>query len=136
MQIFLFFALIISVLAVIFAIQNNLPTTVSFAVWKYNGSLALVLLVAVAAGSLISFFVSLPSNLKTRWTIRQQRKKMTELESSLATVRGQLEEAQKIINETNKPGGTSAALPEPVKPEPVKPVAVEPELEKDTSGEV
>ncbi len=85
MQIFLFFALIISVLAVIFAIQNNDPTTVSFAIWKYNGSLALVLLVAVAAGSLISFFVSLPSNLKTRWTIRQQRKKMTELESSLAT---------------------------------------------------
>ncbi len=64
MQIFLFFALIISVIAVIFAVQNNDTITVSFAVWKYNGSLALVLLVAVAAGSLISFFVSLPSNLR------------------------------------------------------------------------
>jgi lipopolysaccharide assembly protein A len=130
MQIFLFFALIISVLAVIFAVQNNDPTTVSFAVWKYNGSLALVLLVAVAAGSLISFFVSLPSSLRTRWTIRQQRKKLTELESSLAVVRGQLEEAQKIIDEANKPVEPPAALPEPVQPaaggpEPVKDPSVE-----------
>ena len=130
MQIFLFFALIISVLAVIFAIQNNETTTVALFAWKYNGSLALVLLVAVAAGTLISFFVSLPSNLKTRWTIRQQRKKLTELESSLATVRGQLEEAQKIIDEANKPAEPPAALPEPVKP-----VAIEPEPAKDLSVE-
>ncbi len=120
MQIFLFFALIIAVLAVIFAIQNNDQTTVSFAMWKYNGSLALVLLVAVAAGSLISFFVSLPSNLKTRWALRQQRKKMSELESSLATAQGQLEEAQKIISEANKPAQPALqALPE-ARPSPPK----------------
>jgi lipopolysaccharide assembly protein A len=130
MQIFLFFALVIAVLAVIFAVQNNDPTTVSFAVWKYNGSLALVLLVAVAAGSLISFFVSLPSNLRTRWTIRQQRKKITELESSLATARGELAEAQKIIDEANKPAEPPAALPEPVQP-----AAGEPEPVKDPSVE-
>jgi putative membrane protein len=116
MQIFLFIALLISVVAVIFAVQNNTPTTVSFAVWKTDGSLALVLLVAVVAGSLISFFVSLPSNLKTRWTIRQQRKKLTELETSLATARGQLEEAQKIISDANKPAQPPVALPEAVKP--------------------
>jgi uncharacterized integral membrane protein len=130
MQIFLFFALIISVLAVIFAIQNNAPATVSFAVWKYNGSLALVLLVAVAAGTLISFFVSLPSNLRTRWTIRQQRKKLTELESSLATVRGELEQAQKVIEEANQPAPPPAALPEAIKP-----AAVEPEPAKDPTPE-
>jgi lipopolysaccharide assembly protein A len=136
MQIFLFFALIISVLAVIFAVQNNDPTTVSFAIWKFNGSLALILLVAVAAGSLISFFVSLPTNLKTRWTLRQQRKKMTELESSLASVRGQLEEAQKIISEANKPAPPPAALPEPVKPAAGEPeLEPEPEPEKNSSVE-
>ena len=117
MQIFLFFALIISVLAVFFAVQNNAPTTVSFAMWKFNGSLALVLLVAVAAGALISFFVSLPTNLKTRWTIRQQRKRLSELESSLATVRGQLEEAQKMLGEPVKPDPLPAAPPEAPKPE-------------------
>jgi len=117
MQIFLFLALIISVLAVIFAVQNNDPATVSFAMWKFNGSLALILLVAVAAGALISFFVSLPTNLKTRWTIRQQRKRLSELESSLATVRGQLEEAQKMLGEPVKPAPLPAASPEAPKPE-------------------
>ena len=92
MQIFLFFGLLISVLTVIFAIQNNAPTTVIFAIWTFHGSLALVLLVAVAAGSLISFFVSLPSNLKARWTIRQLRKKLTELENTQVTLRDQLED--------------------------------------------
>ena len=77
MQIFLFIALIIAVLAVLFAVQNTALATVSFAFWKTDAPLALVLLVAVAAGSLISFFVSLPSNLRTRWAIRQQRKKIT-----------------------------------------------------------
>jgi uncharacterized integral membrane protein len=124
MQIFLFFALIIAVLAVIFAIQNNDTTTVSFAIWKYNGSLALVLLVAVAAGSLISFFVSLPSNFKTRWALRQQRKKMSEMESSLATAQGQLEEAQKIISEANKPAQPAAAPPEAAKPAEGEPAPV------------
>ena len=130
MQIFLFFALIIAVLAVIFAIQNNDQTTVSFAMWKYNGSLALVLLVAVAAGALISFFVSLPSNLRTRWALRQQRKKLTEMESSLTTAQGQLEEAQKIISEANKPAQPATALPEAGKP-----VEGEPEPVKDPIAE-
>ena len=121
MQIFLFLALIISVLAVIFAVQNNDPATVSFAMWKFNGSLALILLVAIAAGALISFFVSLPTNLRTRWTIRQQRKKLTELESSLATVRGQLEEAQKILGETNRPVlAPPAPVASPDVPEPAQ----------------
>jgi putative membrane protein len=117
MQIFLFLALIISVLAVIFAVQNNDPATVSFAMWKFNGSLALILLVAVAAGALISVFVSLPTNLKTRWTIRQQRKRLSELENSLASVRGQLEEAQKMLGEPVKPAPVPAVPPEVPKPE-------------------
>jgi putative membrane protein len=131
MQIFLFFALFISVLAVIFAIQNNAPTTVSFAIWTFNGSLALVLLVAVAAGSLISFFVSLPSNLKARWTIRQLHKKLTELENSQATLRDQLEQAQKVASEANQPAQPPAAeLPEADKLDPAEPAQA-----KDPAGE-
>ena len=66
MQIFLFFALIIAVLAVFFALQNSDPVTLKFAVWEFNSSLAFVLLLALLAGALISFFFSLPSNLKRR----------------------------------------------------------------------
>lgn len=108
MQIFLFFALIIAIIAILFAVQNNETTTVSFIAWDFEGSLALVLLVALAAGALISFFVSLPANIKARWTIRNQRKKLTELENSLGEQTEMLDIANKrneeleIIIEANK----------------------------------
>ncbi len=130
MQIFLFFALIISLLAVIFALQNPEMTTITF-FGKFTGSLALIVLVAVAAGALISFFASLPTNLKTRWALRQQRKKIVELETSLATTRGQLEEAQKIISDANKP------VPPPVVPVETPPaVESEPAPEEGPAAEV
>ncbi len=130
MQVFLFFALIISLVAVIFALQNPEMTTITF-FGKFTGSLALIVLVAMAAGALISFFASLPTNLKTRWALRQQRKKIGELETSLATARGQLEEAQKIINEANKP-----ILPPAAPAEPPPAVESEPTPEEGPAAEV
>ncbi len=80
MQFFLFFALIIAVLAVFFAVQNNDLVNVQFAVWKSPPiSLAFVLLAAALVGALISFFVSVPSSMRARWTIRQQRKKLNRI---------------------------------------------------------
>ena len=99
MQIFLFVALIIAILAVAFAFQNNDPATISFAIWKFHGSLALILMVTLAAGALISFLVSLPTNVKTRWTVRTQRKKLVELENRLAEFKGKLEEATRELEE-------------------------------------
>jgi len=109
MQIFLFFALFIAVIAVIFAVQNNDQTTVSFIRWDIDGSLAFFLLIALAAGALISFFVSLPSNISARWAIRQQRKKITELETKLEEKSADLDtlqhklEGQQMIEEVTKP---------------------------------
>jgi len=126
MQIFLFIALIISVVAVLFAVQNTDPVTVSFAIWETEGSLALVLLIALAAGALISFLFSLPSNLRTRWTIRQQRKKMTELETNLANLRLQSDEAQKKMDELKKPVSPSNDLASSLPPNPDKSAVAEP----------
>ena len=95
MQVFLFFALFIAILAIIFAIQNNDAASVSFLVWKSEGSLALVLLVSMAAGALISYFVSLPSTIKSRLELRNLRKKVVELEASVLDYEGQIEELKK-----------------------------------------
>ncbi len=125
MQIFLFFALFIAVLAVVFAVQNTTPASVSFFVWKFNGSLALVLLVSLAAGALISFFFSLPTNIKTRWTIRQQRKKLNDLEANLAASQEDLEVLQQKLDQLQKiedlhqPGSTPVSAT-PDSPEPSK----------------
>jgi uncharacterized integral membrane protein len=102
MQIFVFFALVIAILAIIFAVQNNDTTTVRFFAWETQGSLALVLLIALAVGALINFLVSLPANIKARWTVRTQRKRMNELEASLAKNQALLDDAQKKPAEGEK----------------------------------
>ena len=99
MQIFLFFALAIAILAILFAVQNNEPATVSFLAWEFKGSLALILLITLAAGALISFFASMPNNIRIRWAVRTQRKKMNEMEASLAEQKAKLEEAEKKTEE-------------------------------------
>ena len=83
MQIFLFFALFISILAIIFAVQNNDTTTVSFLFWETDGSVALILLISIAVGALISFLASLPTNIKYRLEIRNLRKQLSALESEV-----------------------------------------------------
>jgi uncharacterized integral membrane protein len=109
MQFFLFFALSIAVLAVFFALQNNDSVNVQFAMWKSPDiSLAFVMLVAVLVGALISVLISMPSNMKARWTIRQQRKKLTEYETSLAETKTRLEESEKKVLALQSPPASPA----------------------------
>jgi len=84
MQIFLFGALAISLLAVVFALQNIVPVTVTFMNVQFEGSLALVLFVAFVAGALVSFLASLPTLVKGRWAGHDLRRRVTELEAELA----------------------------------------------------
>jgi uncharacterized integral membrane protein len=118
MQVLLILALIISIIAVVFAVQNAMPVTVSFLVWQFvNAPLALVLLLAVGVGLLISLLVSLPSLAGNRWTISRLKKRLSELEKSaqeqqmraatleanLADARTQLESAQKKLSSPTTP---------------------------------
>ena len=73
-QIFLFIAALIAVLAVIFALQNAIPITVSFLFWKAESSLALILILAFIAGLITSFLFNLISHIKrTRVDIPQEK---------------------------------------------------------------
>lgn len=98
MQIFLVFSLIIAVLAVIFALQNTAEVSVTFLAWTTKGSQAWVLLMALIAGAAISYFASLPTLVKDKWQARSQRKKLIELEGSLAVYKQKLEEAQTLLS--------------------------------------
>lgn len=99
MQIFLLFALIIAAIAVIFALQNTAVTTVTFLFWKFNGSLALILLLALIAGAVVSILVSSPALIRDKLTIRSQKKQIIDLESQLSAHKGKLEEAQAQLNQ-------------------------------------
>jgi uncharacterized integral membrane protein len=95
MQVFLLVSILIAALAVVFALQNTELTTVHFLFWNFEGSLALVLLTALATGALASSFASLPSLFKANWTISAQKKTIQELEGRVTELTAKPEQ-QKI----------------------------------------
>ena len=78
MQIMLVFSFIIAFLAIVFAIQNTAITPIRFLVWESEGSLALILFIALVAGALISYLATTPSQIRQRMTISNQRKQLAE----------------------------------------------------------
>ena len=100
MQLWLIMAIVIAMLAVIFALQNAVPITVSFLIWKFESSLALILLITIALGVLMSLLVSIPSKIKKIKIILNQKKKIQKLESASETKNnGKEEEKENLESE-------------------------------------
>jgi uncharacterized membrane protein YciS (DUF1049 family) len=83
MVFFLVLALAISILAGIFALQNSVPITISFLLWEFEGSLALVLLCTFALGVFVSLLVSAPAMIRKRLAVSNQNRRIAELEKRL-----------------------------------------------------
>ena len=81
MHLFLIVALGLAILTVIFALQNTSPVVVTFLVWKFEGSLAMVLMLTFALGVIVSSLVSIPAIIRRRSVSSHQSKKIAELES-------------------------------------------------------
>ena len=91
MPLLLIFSLVIAFLAILFAIQNTTVTPIRFLFWETEGSLALVLFIALVAGALISYLATAPGQIKQRMTISSQRKRITEVESDLTSTQEELQ---------------------------------------------
>jgi uncharacterized integral membrane protein len=112
MQIFLFGALALSLLAVVFALQNIVPVTVTFMNVQFEGSLALVLFVAFVAGALVSFLASVPTLVKGRWAGHDLRRRVAELEAGLAQRQQQLHTAEDRLRQAlPRPAGPDRSTP-------------------------
>ena len=94
MQIMLVFSLIIAFVAIVFAIQNTVVTPIRFMIWESEGSLALILFIALVAGALISYLATAPGQLRRRMTISSQRKQIAEAEGKLASSQAELVQVQ------------------------------------------
>jgi len=99
MQLWLIVAIVVAMLAVIFALQNAIPITVSFLSWKFQSSLALVLLITIAMGVLMSLMVSIPSKIKNIKIISGQKKKIRELEQIIESKNNYTEAKKEVIHE-------------------------------------
>jgi uncharacterized integral membrane protein len=83
MQFLLIVALGLAISTVIFALQNPIPVGVTFLIWKFEGSLALVLISTFAPGVLVSLLISIPAIVKRRSMIANQTTRIAELENRL-----------------------------------------------------
>lgn len=82
MQLGIIIGIAIAVAAVAFALQNNVPVTVTFLVWRFDSSLAMVLLLSLAIGAIVMVLVAAPGAVKARWTMSRQRKEISELRAA------------------------------------------------------
>jgi lipopolysaccharide assembly protein A len=110
MQFLVFLSLLIAIIAVIFALQNTAIATVSFLVWELSSSLALILLIAVFAGVLISFLVSLPQLVRANIKVRGLKKQVADLELKIK----EQDKAQDILLERFERYKSIAPLPDGV----------------------
>lgn len=84
MQLMLIAGIAFAIGAVVFALQNNSAVVVTLALWNFEGSLAVVLLVAVGIGALIAGLVSTPAMIRGQWENRRLRRQVAELERGKA----------------------------------------------------
>ena len=91
MQIFLILALLIAIIAVIFAVQNVAVVSISFFAWHLDVSLAVALLLALAAGALIAILVAIPGRVKNSWNNTAQRKKFSSLEAERDSLKAKVD---------------------------------------------
>lgn len=87
MQLAVLFALVVAIGAVAFALQNNVPVTVTFLMWRFDSALAMVLLLSVALGALIVALLSTPAVLRLQWKETRQRKQIAALEQANGELR-------------------------------------------------
>ena len=107
--VYLILALLIAIIAVIFALQNTATVTIGFFAWQVTGSLSLVLLVTLAIDVVIGFLFLAPSAVKSSFQVSGHRKHITSLEKELADHRATV---QRLTDEKQKPaGGASEAAP-------------------------
>ncbi len=83
MQFFIVLALLIAIAIILFALQNSAVVTVSFLSFHYDGSIALILVTVFALGLLAGLLISIPSLLRKSLDLREQKKKVKQLEESI-----------------------------------------------------
>jgi putative membrane protein len=95
MQLAVIVAIVIAIAGVMFAVQNSVPATVVFFLWRFDGSLGVILLLALALGALIVGLVSTPATLRSSWAAKRQRREIDGLKASIAELRARAAELER-----------------------------------------
>lgn len=113
MQFMLIFGILFSIGSVTFALQNNVPVTVTFAIWRFESSLAMVLLLALGLGAAIAALLSSPTVIRGQWTASRLRRQLAGLEENKAVLERRINQLE---NELARTSPSSAPKQEEAKP--------------------
>jgi len=107
----LIIVLLFAVMAVIFAVQNVEVVPISFLFWQTEGSLALVLLLALVTGVVIGLLVTLPTRIKFSRELSKRKKEIAGLE-------GTVQEQAGRISALEEEAGAKEELEAPIEEQP------------------
>lgn len=108
MQLTIIAAIFIAIIGGIFAMQNNVPVTVNFLLWRFDSSLAMVLLFALALGATVVALLTTPATVRRKWQLSRQSKRIAALEKDEEVLKARLAEMEKAL-----PATPYAVAPEP-----------------------
>lgn len=97
MQLAVIAALIAAIVGVAFAMQNNVPTTINFLLWRFDSSLAMVVLLALALGAVVVALLSTPATLRWQWRLGRQKRQIAQLEKTIVAQRQHIAELERLI---------------------------------------
>ncbi|MDP4020425.1 MAG: LapA family protein [Candidatus Adlerbacteria bacterium] len=84
---FLTLGIVLGIISVVFALQNTEVVTVSFLTWQFEGSLALVLLLTIMSGILMTLLILFPSLIKEAFSLASLKRQKKALEAELTTAK-------------------------------------------------
>lgn len=109
MQLGLIVGILFAIVAALFAMQNIVPVVVSLGFWSFEGSLALVLLMTLGLGALITGLVSSPAMIRRQWNTSKLARQVADLERKLADEARRNEELTAEVARLREPVAPEAA---------------------------
>jgi uncharacterized integral membrane protein len=91
MILFLIGGFLIGAVIVAFALQNTATVVVALFSWRIGSSLALIIILAMISGALISSLLSLPRSIKKSFQISNLKKQNSKLEKELVDQKNKVE---------------------------------------------
>ena len=84
MKFSIFLSVIIAILSLVFAFQNNDTVFVTFFQYSFEGSLALIIIAAMLIGFIVGTLLMLPSLVSARIESKRQKKDIVRIEKELS----------------------------------------------------
>ena len=112
MQLLTIFGMLVAAGGVVFALQNHETVALSLFAWRFEASLAVVVLLALALGGMIVALVSTPATLRRQWELNRQQKRIQELELRVETLQREASSQAATNSVPNQPGSLYKEMPQ------------------------